>query len=135
VDHLKTAYDLGAQQAREQFEKQAYGALKNILGAAKEGLGYLTPEAKALLTGAGVGAAGGAGVGAVTDMPGGAAGGALAGAALGGAGGRLAEALSRRFGKAHEAARAFGSTASTRPPTREELLEQLGVGQTIKGGA
>jgi hypothetical protein len=115
-------YKLGSAVA---LEKLGYGALKNILGAGKEGLSYLTPEAKALLTGAGAGAGSGALVGGLADTPGGAAGGALAGAALGGGAGRLGEALSRRFGKAHEAARAFGSTASTRPATREELLEQI----------
>jgi hypothetical protein len=120
-------YEEGVKFACMQLgiEKQAYSVAKNIAGALREGVGYLTPEAKttllSALAGGGVGAAGGA----LTDAPGGAAGGALAGLAGGAAGGRLGQTLARRYGKSHAAARAFGSAGSARPATRAELLEAL----------
>jgi hypothetical protein len=140
-------YALGAQHARIRLglEKSA-GVAKNLLGAAKEGLGYLTPASKSTLTGTLAGGGAGAVGGALADTPGGAAGGALMGAGLGGGGGRLAQMLAKRFGKSHTAARAFGQEGG-RSATRNELIELLqqqgtktgamgGLGRTLlRGGA
>lgn len=122
-------YEEGIKTACTQFglSKHAYGILRNIGGAVREGVGYLTPQAKSTLLGALAGSGIGAATGALSnDVPGGALGGALIGATGGGAAGRLAPTLAQRFGKSQAAARMFGRSANTgRPATREDLLRML----------
>ncbi len=123
-------YETGVKTAFETLgmTKHAYGVLKNLGGAIREGVTYLTPTAKSTL----LGGFGGAGVGGITgalsdSVPGGALGGALMGAGLGGAGGRLAPGLARRFSN-NAAMRLFPEHG--RLATRQELLKML-QGQAV----